>query len=135
MAGPNLVSAAFRATHIWQCQRRNTAIEENIQSRCQGLVRIHSNPTLVREHVRRLLELVQNLNEHLNAFSFVSRLPVELLVEIFQYIADLDDDGLSLMACSHVCRRWWVTVIASPQLWTRTINFANDNEDLVTTLI
>ena len=135
MAGPNLVSVAFRATRIWQRQRRNAATEEDLQSRYQGLTHTHSDPTLVREYVRRLLELVQNLNEHLNAFSFVSRLPVELLVEIFQYIADIDDDSLSLVACSHVCRRWRVNAITSPRLWTRTIDYANDNEDLVTTLI
>jgi len=135
MVGPNFVSAALRATRIWQRQRLNAAIEEDLQSQSQGLACTHSDPALVREHVRRLLELVQNLNEHLNAFSFVSRLPAELLVEIFQYIAELDDDGLSLVACSHVCRRWRVIAIASPRLWTRTIDFANDNEDLVTTLI
>ncbi|KAI6137758.1 hypothetical protein BKA82DRAFT_29410 [Pisolithus tinctorius] len=54
-------------------------------------------------------------------------LPVELLLDIFQYVADSEAGSHSLVACSHVCRQWQVITTTSPRLWARAINFANDN--------
>ncbi|KAI6115429.1 hypothetical protein EV401DRAFT_1889583 [Pisolithus croceorrhizus] len=83
------------------------------------------DPLVISAEIAHLLELVRCLREHLNSISSITKLPAEILLDIFRYIADSEAGGHSLVACSHVCRWWRVITITSPLLWARAIDLAD----------
>ncbi|KAA1469082.1 hypothetical protein DENSPDRAFT_834612 [Dentipellis sp. KUC8613] len=66
---------------------------------------------------------LQRLLMHYNAFSAVSRLPAETLLNIFSHLVLYSDTPLrlanqSLLCVSAVCRFWRDIALSSPQLWS-----------------
>ncbi|KAI5981576.1 hypothetical protein EDD15DRAFT_2203865 [Pisolithus albus] len=94
-----------------------------------------TNHSAISAEITRLVELVRCLREHLNSVSSITKLPVEILLDIFRYVADSEAGSHSLVACSHVCRRWRATTTTSPLLWARAINLADDSEQWVAMMI
>lgn len=56
-----------------------------------------------------------------NEFAMVSRLPDEVLEEVFQYTIDQNRGSLNCIHLSHVCRRWRSVAFGSQALWTRVV--------------
>ncbi|KAG1849379.1 hypothetical protein C8R48DRAFT_677096 [Suillus tomentosus] len=83
----------------------------------EALKHILSDPERISMQVQRLQEFARFLNEELNTFSLIFRLPTELLLNVMYFVAQ-DEDGLeSLIACSRVCRVLRAITIQSPRLW------------------
>ncbi|KAI6156892.1 hypothetical protein BKA82DRAFT_3933253, partial [Pisolithus tinctorius] len=94
-----------------------------------------SDPAFMRGHAAALLSFVQLLNEHSNILSPFSKLPVELLLEIFDNIANANDGSRFLMVCSHVCRVWRKVIVNSPRLWAHAMDFTGRSKDWVVTML
>lgn len=70
-----------------------------------------------------------------DSVSSITKLPVEILLDIFHHVADSEFGSHSLVACSHVCRQWRAITTTSPLLWARAINLADDSEEWVAMMI
>ncbi|KAI6148790.1 hypothetical protein BKA82DRAFT_4014741 [Pisolithus tinctorius] len=120
----------------YQQSRKLRSADARLQPQYQAPFPLRAaDPLVISAEVARLLELVRRLHEGLNSFLPIMRLPVELLLDIFQYVADSEVGSHSLVACSHVCRQWRAITTTSPRLWARAINFANDNGEWVAMMI
>ncbi|KAI6146712.1 hypothetical protein BKA82DRAFT_4015557 [Pisolithus tinctorius] len=120
----------------YQRSRKLRSADARLQPQYQSSFPLSAaDPLVISAEVARLLELVRCLHEGLNSFSPIMSLPVELLLDIFRYVADSEAGSHSLVACSHVCRQWRVITTTSPRLWARAINFANDNGEWVAMMI
>ncbi|KAI6043822.1 hypothetical protein EDC04DRAFT_2599901 [Pisolithus marmoratus] len=93
-----------------------------------------ADPSAIGAEVACLLELVRCLHEHLNSFSPIMRLLVELLLEIFRDVVDCDAWSPSLVACTHVCCQWRAIMTTSPQFWAHAINLTDDGKEWVAIL-
>ncbi|KAI0747527.1 hypothetical protein C8Q74DRAFT_1222901 [Fomes fomentarius] len=90
----------------------------------------------------RALDFVQEICHRINALPSINRLPVELLVEIFKYATHCEQTSLhdttpprkvdispllTLIAITHVCRRWRDVATGTPMLWNRFRSMPNDS--------
>ncbi|KAI0044991.1 hypothetical protein FA95DRAFT_183472 [Auriscalpium vulgare] len=93
-----------------------------------------TNPALTAfdDEALALLHTLQSLRSHRNAHTPISRLPPELLAQIFSLCADADriaadyvdehdtpeSHASSLMAITHVCHAWRALALDCPFLWS-----------------
>ncbi|KAI0747519.1 hypothetical protein C8Q74DRAFT_507751 [Fomes fomentarius] len=90
----------------------------------------------------RALDFVQEICHRINALPSINRLPVELLVETFKYATQCERTSLhdttplrkidispllTLIAITHVCRRWRDVATGTPMLWNRFRSMPNDS--------
>ncbi|KAI6135905.1 hypothetical protein EDD17DRAFT_1517391 [Pisolithus thermaeus] len=132
----SILSAVTFTSRYHRLRKLQFTADAQLQYRYQAPLALCAiDPLVISAEIARLLELVQCLWEHLNSISSITKLPAEILLDIFQYIADSEAGGHSLVACSHVCRRWRVITITSPLLWARAINLADASERWVAMMI
>ncbi|KAI0747517.1 hypothetical protein C8Q74DRAFT_507551 [Fomes fomentarius] len=90
----------------------------------------------------RALDVVQEIGHRINALPSINRLTVELLVETFKYATQCERTSLhdttplrkidispllTLIAITHVCRRWRDVATGTPMLWNRFRSMPNDS--------
>ncbi|KAI0747419.1 hypothetical protein C8Q74DRAFT_1374450 [Fomes fomentarius] len=90
----------------------------------------------------RALDFVQEICHRINALPSINRLPVEFLVEVIKYATHCKRTSLhdtiplrkvdispllTLIAITHVCRRWRDVATGTPMLWNRFRSIPNNS--------
>lgn len=80
----------------------------------------------LRNEGKRAVTRLVALHAMINRFAPISRLPDELFVEIFTYVAHTSSPPRMWFWTTHVCRRWREIALHCPRLWT-VVDMRNQN--------
>ncbi|KAI0747386.1 hypothetical protein C8Q74DRAFT_511935 [Fomes fomentarius] len=112
-------------------------MQSSLNARLSGL-----SPDQLLLYHARALDFVQKICHHINALPSINLLPLELLVKIFKYATHCEPTSLhdttplrevdispllTLIAITHVCRRWRDVAIGTPMLCNRFRSMPNNS--------